>query len=261
MAKLVEQKKVTSKDGREMTLSFFTEEVIDALLKSLEDSKTNWLNTTDKRFSVGFSFSNASTAKDKDGNIIGLYVYPYIVQSFFSDKDKKRVTTNIKDYTEVKIKQAIENFNKAFENIAHAGLSSKQIDKNGKPYEGRRCYLVVHFNMKNMLQDLKANNVDVTKDYSIEEAVAVLTPVFSTYLDDVKNKVKEFTSYIDKATELKKQSTQFKQHAENKEQTVRQEAQKEEKDADVEEVTVEDTTHKPADPFKSKTFKNKEEER
>lgn len=201
--RLVKQRIVTIDDGSDVKVNYFDERVVQLLLNSVTDKSSIWLRTSDGRFSVVFSLSNASIAKNKTGDVIGLTVYPYITQNYFNGKLRKVLQTPIKDYTEIKIKQATENFNDHFEHIAHAGLSSKQTGKSGEPYEGRRCFVTVYFDMDEIVRELEKNGVNILEDYSPTDVISDVFPVFYLFLNKVRSAVVSLVDYIGEETKMK----------------------------------------------------------
>jgi len=71
--------------------------------------------------------------------------------------------------------------------------------------------MFVAFDTYKMRQDLKANNIDETKEYTKDDAVAALTPVLSDFLKkDVEGKISILVDDIAKATEYKKSKVKHK---------------------------------------------------
>ena len=243
MVRLVEEVKVTSNDGRELTLHFLNEEVVKAVLEKLAEAevKPKWYNTPDKRFTVGVSFKDVQVSHNREGKVDGVIIYPVISQYFFDRDAKKRVKTTIsEDKTMPRLKQAIEKFNEQFivknENgkttriLAKVDLSKKQTDKEGQPYTSKHLYMFVAFDTYKMRQDLKANNIDETKEYTKDDAVAALTPVLSDFLKkDVEGKISILVDDIAKATEYKKEQSQTQKQNQYRQQNAQQQQQQQQK--------------------------------
>ena len=210
--KLVEERILANKENQMVTLHFFTSDALQAVINLLatEDAQSKnhangrWYNSRSGRFGIVISLADVKPSFDKDNNVDGVFVYPYVMQSYYDSSINKLVRTSIGHELDPVFEMAINEFNDKNKTekriIAKVGLSSKQADKDGKLYEGKRLYMVVHFDTKKMLNDLSELNVDFDKDYTPEEAANALKPVFATFfVNEVTPRIKEFLADLDKA--------------------------------------------------------------
>jgi len=90
--------------------------------------------------------------------------------------------------------------------------------------------MFVAFDTYKMRQDLKANNIDETKEYTKDDAVAALTPVLSDFLKkDVEGKISILVDDIAKATEYKKEQSQTQKQNQYRQQNAQQQQQQQQK--------------------------------